>query len=225
MSNKKKKKPQHSPQHEEVLQKHALEQEEVHEVVVFFQKYSKPATILISCLFLLLIAFQFFKSQKIKKYTAADSALMVAKTPEDFQAIIDDYSSTPTAPFALIKLAQIKLNGNKIDEAKKYYQEILKNYKKHEVAPIAELGLITCRENEQLFAEAQQLYSAFAKAHKTSYLSSVALVGEARCLKALHQYSDAQIIYEDLITKNPGSTWAAVATQQLKVLKTKEKNL
>jgi tetratricopeptide (TPR) repeat protein len=223
MSNKKKKKPQHSPQHEEVLQKHALEQEEVHEVVVFFKKYSKPAAIAFTAICLVFVVSQVIKSQRIKKEILADAALMSAATPEALQAIIDDYPSTPSAPIALVQLAQIKFNSNKVDAAEKLYKEVLEKYKEHDVAIIAELGLIACREDKALFGEAQQLYSAFTENHKNSYLAPVAFIGEARCLEALDQHKDAVIIYDNLIREYPRTSWSSLAKTYKKVSEIKQK--
>jgi tetratricopeptide (TPR) repeat protein len=220
MSKKKKKQPQHSPQHQEVLQKHALEQEEVHEVVAFFQKYSKPALVAFTAVCLIFVVSQVIKSQRIKKELTADAAFVQAASPEDLQAIIDDYPATPTAPFATIKLAQIKFNNGDVPAAEKLYQKAKDEYKQQDIALIAELGLITCKENKKQFAEAQKEYATFAKAHPESYLVPMATFNQARCFEALNKYADAIRIYDSLIAASPKSIWAMIAENHKKMAKT-----
>ena len=79
---------QHTPQHEELLKRQALEQQEVKEVLVFIRKYAKPAIIALVVICVIVLADKALKAQRHKKEVAADSALMQAKNPADLQAIV-----------------------------------------------------------------------------------------------------------------------------------------
>jgi TolA-binding protein len=214
MSNEK----QHSPQHEELLQKQALKQQEVTEVLVFIQKYAKPAAIVVIAVCAIILADRLFKSQRHKKEARADAALMQARSAQDLQAVVDDYASTPAAPIALMGLAREKFNAGLFDEADALYATFTKKHGDHELAAQAELNLIACKEAKGQFGDAHLLFGEFAKKHKGSYLEPAALMGRARCLEALDQLDEAQITYEDIIVNFPESSWAQLAESNLKMI-------
>lgn len=209
---------QHSPQHEEVLKRQALEQKEVKEVLVFFQKYAKPATIVIVVVCLLVLADKFLKAQRHKKEVTADTALLDARGAEDLQDIVNDYASTPSGPMALMELARIKFNAGQFDEAEELYTRFTAKHADHELAVQAELNLITCKEVKGQLGEAHMLYGQFAKKHEGAYLVPAAMMGQARCLEALDQLDEAQIAYEDIIVNFPETAWSRIAEANLKTV-------
>lgn len=214
MSNEKK----HSPQHEELLKKQALEQQEVTEVLVFIKKYLKPVAIAIAVVCVITLTDRFFKSQRIQKETAADSALMQALTVDDLQKVLDDYPSTPAEPIALMGLAREKFNAGQITEAEGLYTQFAKEHGDHELATQAELNLIICKEAQGQLGDAHLLYGEFAAKYAESFLAPVALMGKARCLEALDLLDEAQVAYEDILVNFPESSWAQIADANLKVV-------
>lgn len=208
----------HSPMHEEVLKKQALEQQEVKEVLVFFRKYAKPAVIAVVAVCVFVLADKFLKAQRHKKEATADTALMEARNAEDLQAIVDDYASTPTGPLALMELARDKFNAGQFDEAEELYTRFTKKHSGHELAAQAELNLITCKEAKSQFGEAHLLYGEFAKKHADSFLAPSAKLGQARCLEALNELNEAQIAYEDIIVNYPETSWSRIAEANLKTV-------
>ncbi len=204
--------------HEELLKQQALEQSEVKEVLVFLKKYAKPTGIAIAVVCALILTDRFFKSQRHKKASAADTALMHARTAEALQAIVDDYASTPAGPVALMGLAREKFNAGQIDEAEMLYTQFAKKHGDHELAVQAELNLIACKEAKGQLGDAHLLYGEFAKTHADSYLAPSALMNRARCLEALDQLDEAQIAYEDIIVNFPESSWSQMAEANLKVV-------
>jgi len=229
LGGKKKKKTQHhhshterdkteEERHKELLKHKELEQQEVTEVLTFLKKYAKPTVIAVAVVCGLVLANGFFKSQRLKKEVLADTALMNAQNPEDLQAIIDDYASTPSEPFALMGLAREKFNEGKIDEAEALYTRFAKKHGGHELAAQAELNLISCKEAKGQTEEASRLYGEFAKANEGSYLVPSAMMSQARCLETLGKLDEAQIVYEDLIAAFPEGSWAQLANIDLKEL-------
>lgn len=209
---------QHSPQHEEVLKQQALEQREVKEVLVFFRKYAKPAGIAIAVVCVIILADRFFKTQRLKKEAAADTALMDARSAQDLEDIVNDYASTPSGPLALMELAREKFNAGQFDESAALYTRFTKKHADHELAAQAELNLITCKEGKGQFDEAHLLYGQFASKHAGSYLEPSAMMGQARCLEALGQLDEAQIAYEDIIVNFPETGWSRIAEANLKTV-------
>jgi len=228
LNGKKKKKkmplqPQGSSQHEEVLKKQALEQQEVKEVLVFLQKYAKPAAIAIIVICAIVLVDKLFKAQRHKKEATADTALMHAQSAEDLQAIVEDYASTPSGPLALMALAREKFNAGQFDEAEILYTRFKKKHGGHELAAQAELNLVTCKEANGQLGDAHLLYGEFVKKHVGSYLVPSAMMGQARCLEALDQLDEAQIAYEDIIVNFPETSWSRVAEANLKTVLGKKK--
>ncbi len=232
LGGKKKKKAQHHPhterddaeaeRHKEVLKHQELEQQEVKEVLTFLKKFAKPTLITVIVIFALVMANGVFKNQRLKKEVMADTALINAQSPEDLQAIIDDYASTPSEPFALMGLAREKFNEGKIDEAEALYTRFAKKHGGHELAAQAELNLISCKEAKGQPEEASRLYGEFAKANEGSHLVPSAMMSQARCLETLGKLDEAQIVYEDLIAAFPESSWAQLANIDLKKLLSKK---
>lgn len=218
MSNEKK----HSPQHEELLKKQAFEQQEVKEVLSFIQKYAKPSAIILAVILIVVMADKIFKNQRHQKDTRADAELLQARTVQDYQAIVDDYSSTPAGPVALMALAKEKFNAGQIDEALALYTTFIKKNGHHELVEQAKLNLIACKESKEQFGDAHLLYSEFAEQHKGTYLEPVALMGKARCLEALNQLNEAQTAYEDIIVNFPESSWSQLAEANLKMVLAKK---
>ncbi|MEA2069104.1 MAG: tetratricopeptide repeat protein [Verrucomicrobiota bacterium] len=209
--------------HEELLKHQALENAEVKEVLNVIQKYAKPVVVGIVVVCALFLSNNFFKGNRIKKEAKADAALMQAKTAADFQAILDDFGSTPSAPLAMMGLAQEKFNTGQLDEAENLYGEFAKKYGHHEMAAQAEFNQITCKEAKGELSEATILYGEFKNKHGDSHLAPVALLGKARCLEALDNYSEAKRLYEDIITFYPESGWSQIAESNLAVVESKLK--
>lgn len=218
MSNEK----QHSEQHEALLKKQALEQQEVKEVLVFFQKYTKPLSLALIVICGLIIANSLMKTQRQKKEAKADAAFMQAQTPEAFKAVYEDYKSTAAGPLALMSAAKASFNGGQHAEAEELYNTFVKSYPKHEMVLQAKLNMISCKEAKGQLSEAHLLYGEFAQKQKSSHLAPLALIGKARCLQTLEQYTEAKIVYEDIIVNYPESSWAQMAEGSLKSLAAKK---
>jgi TolA-binding protein len=214
---------QHSPQHEELLKKQSLEQQEVKEVLNFIKKYSKPAAIVVIAVCAFFLVDRYFKSSRIQKEIEADAALLKAASAYDFQVILDEYGSTPSAPLALMGLARQTFNAGQYDEAEALYGKFRKKYGNHDMAVQAEFNQITCREAKGQIGDAHLLYGEFVNRHRDSYLAPLAMIAQARCLESLSLLADAKQVYEDLVFSYPGSGWAQMAEANLTVVESKLK--
>jgi|GEM_PF-6802702 len=209
--------------HQEVLAKHALEQQEVKEVLVFIQKYTKPAAIALAVICAVVLANRFVQSQHLKQEVKADAALAQAQNTDDLKAVVDTFSDTAAGPIALMGLAREKYNAGHIDDADTYYSQFLKQHKNHELAPQAALNYIACKEAKGQYGDAQLLYGAFLQEKQNSFLAPMARLGQARCLEKLEQFVEAKLIYEDLIINYPSSSWAKKAEANLRAVAAKIK--
>ncbi|MDF7801086.1 tetratricopeptide repeat protein [Pontiellaceae bacterium B1224] len=218
----KKKKPANHA--EAVKQRHdRVEQAEVKEVLKFINKYVKPAAIGIVVICILFLGNSLVRSGRLKKEAQADSDLMVAQSAQDYQNILDNYGKTPSAPLALMGLAQEEFNAANVAEAAELYGQFLKKYPKHDMAVQAAYNEITCQEAMGQYAEAAAAYGEFKANHENSHLAPVALLGKARCLESMSSYAEAKLVYEDVMAFYPESGWAQLAEQNLNVVNAKLK--
>ena len=205
--------------HEEILKNQALEDSEVKEVLNFFQKYLKPVVIAIVLVCGIFLAINLIRSNRANKVTAADALMAEGK----FQEVLDGYDKTPSAPMALMGLAQKKFDSSQPAEAEKLYGEFVQKYPDHEMAVQAEFNQIACKEAMGALGEAIILYGDFHKNHPKSHLAPVALLGKARSLELLDTYDQAKLVYEDIITFYPESGWSQMAETKLNVVESKLK--
>jgi TolA-binding protein len=214
---------QHSPQHKEILKKQALEQNEVTEVLNIIKKYAVPAAVAVLVVCGIFMFDRYSKASKVKKESKADAALMSAGSAADYEAVLDKYGSTSSAPIALMQLGMARFAEGDLDAAQKCYEDFLKKYAKHDMVPQAELNIITCREAKGEYSEAHLLYGTFVDTHKDSFLAPAAMMYQARCLEAMENPAEAKRTYEDLIMAYPGSSWANLAESKMTVLSSKMK--
>jgi TolA-binding protein len=212
---------QHSPQHQEVLKKQALQQSEVKEVLDVIKKYAVPATIFVLVVCGVFLFDRYLKTSKASKEAAADAALVTALSAADYEEIIEEYGSTASAPIAMMRLAMARFSSGEYAAAQELYEEFAGKYSKHEMALQAELNAITCRESKGEFSEAHLLYGDYAANYADSYLAPVAKMGQARCLEAMGNPAEAKRAYEDLVVTYPESSWADLAETRMSVLASK----
>lgn len=209
---------QHTPQHKKMLKKQELRQKEVPEMLNVFRKYAVPAAVVVLVICGIFLFDRYLKDRKVGKIHEADAALASARTPENLKAIVDEYASTPAAPFAMMGLARTKFNSGAYNEAVELYTRFLKKHGKHAMADQAELNLIACAEAQGQLEDAQQQYATFASEHGDSYLAPAARMNQARCLEVLGRSTEAKQAYEDVLAAYPDSEWAGMADQKLATL-------
>lgn len=206
------------PTHDELQHKQSLQEHEVKEVVGFLKRYGKLIGTGVLAAALTVIAGRVYANHKATKLTEAEQRLMNAQTPQQLEEVVSKYSSTPTAPVALLDLAKTYFNLGETSQARAQYQRFLKKYNKHEMRPVAELGLVYCTEADGDFTGASAQFAEFAKKHSSSYLHPIAVLSIARCMEQAGQIAEARIVLEDFLAENGGTSWSGVAESSLKQL-------
>jgi TolA-binding protein len=205
-------------------QKHdALEKAEVKEVLTFINKYVKPAAVGIVAVCIVFLAINLMKSNKAKKVAEADAALASAGTVAEYQAVIDSYGSTPSAPLALLGLASEKFNSGDIAGAGSAYSEFLSKYPDHEMALQVEFSRIKCLEAQGNLNEAAAQFLNFKTNHADSHLAPVALLNAARCKETAGDLAGAKQVYEDVVGMYPDTMWSREAEAMLNIVEAKIK--
>jgi predicted negative regulator of RcsB-dependent stress response len=208
----------HAPQHEESTKKQELAQHEVQEVLGFLKRYGKVIGAGALAAALAALAFRGVVYYQSTQRIRAEQLLATAQSPEQLEEVVKSFSSTPSAPAALLTLARQRFNRGETALARFQYERFLKEYKKSELRGVAELGLAYCTEAEGNFSVATEQFSRFAADHSDSYLHAVAVLGIARCMDQAGRKDDARIVLEDFMMQNPGSAWAGSVESALNAL-------
>lgn len=209
---------EHASHNEDLQKKHELEKHEVTEVVGFLKRYGKLiGTGLLAAAVTVLIS-KGCEHRQASRLAAAEQLLMSAQTPQQLEEIVNKYSSTPTAPIALLNLAKTFFNNGDYAQARVQYERFLKKYKNHDMRPAAELGLAYCTEADGNFDGAAAQFAEFAKKNSKSYLQPLAILSIARCKEQAGKIDEARIALEDFLAENPGTPWAGTAESALKTL-------
>jgi len=209
---------EHAPKHDALRKKQALEAHEVQEVVGFLKRYGKLIGTGVLAAILTALGSRLYMNHKAEQMTAAEQMLMIAQTPQQLEEVVNKYSSTPTAPVALLDLAKTLFNDGETAQARAQYERFLKEYKHHEMRPVAELGLAYCTEADGDFTGATSQFAEFADKNSASYLNPLAVLSIARCNEQSGQTDEARIVLEDFLAENGGTLWASLAESSLKEL-------
>ena len=207
-----------APAHDHLQKKHELETHEVREVVEFLKRYGKLIGAGILAAAVTVLASRGCAHQKAAGIAKAEQELTAARTPQQLEEIVTKYSSTPTAPVALLNLAKTYFNNGDYAQARTQYERFLKNYKNHEMCSTAELGLAYCTEADGNFDGAAVQFAAFAEKHSKNYLKPLAILSIARCKEQAGKIDESRIVLEDFLAENTGTAWAGTAEGALKVL-------
>ncbi|MFA7256256.1 MAG: tetratricopeptide repeat protein [Kiritimatiellales bacterium] len=209
---------EHTPKHDELQKKQVLEEHEVREVVGFLKRYGKLIGTGILAAVFTVLASSGYTHYQASRMADAEQLLTEAQTPQDLENVVNKYSSTPSAPVALLDLAKTFFNGGDTAQARAQYERFLKKYKNHKMRPVAELGLAYCTEANGDFNGAAVQFAQFAEKNNTSYLHPMAVLGVARCMEQADRIDEARIVLEDFLAENAGSSWAGTAESSLKQL-------
>jgi tetratricopeptide (TPR) repeat protein len=207
-----------TPAHDNLHKKQEIEAHEVQEVLGFLKRYGKLIGTGVLAAVLTAIGTRVYAHHKATRMAEAEQMLISAQTPQDLEEVVNKYSSTPTAPVALLDLAKTYFNQGETSQARAQYELFLKKYKKNEMRPIAQMGLAYCTEADGDFRAAAEQFAEFASKNSTSYLHPVAVLSIARCREQAGQITEARIVLEDFLAENDGTPWAGPAEASLKEL-------
>lgn len=208
----------HTPQHDNLQHKQTLKEHEVKEVLGFLKRYGQLIGTGVLAAALTVIGSKVYAHHKAARITQAEEMLMKAQTPQQLEEVVNKYSSTPTAPVALLDLAKTYFNNGATAQARIQYEHFLKKFNSHEMRPVAELGLAYCTEADGDFPDASAQFAAFAEKHSTSYLRPLAVLSISRCMEQAGQISEARIVLEDFLAENSNPSWTDAAEIALKRL-------
>lgn len=176
-------------------------------VMDLLKKYGKSVGIGVAVIVIVLVVSSAYRINKAQSMERASELLTSAQSIEQFQRVVNNYESTPSAALATLLLAADQLHQGMYDAARMNYQKFLKDHSQHNLVPVAQIGLAYIDEGLGNFDAAKTAFEQFAAAHPDHYLYPTAIFGIARVLEQMGQHAAAKAVYEEFIVENPDSRW------------------
>lgn len=156
-----------------------------------------------------------YKNYRADKAAHASALLGSARSVQDLESLVENYSSTKVAPLAELRLAKAFFSGGRYDMALSKYNAFLESFPEHDFVPVAEMGKLHCFEALGRYEQAMRGFEQFLRDNPEHYLTPQAHLGEARCLNTLGMHSQAESRLEDYLATNPARGWASRAQELL----------
>ncbi len=199
-----------------------VQQDELTHLKQLITTHGKPLIIGALLVLAIISIMVYYKNTKQNNIDKASALLSSARSVQDIEGLVAKYSSTPSAPLAIAKLAKIYFDSGNYDLAIAKYSELKTKFPEHQLTDTADLGIIHCKEAKNELSEAMAAFSAFTKTKGPDhYLTPQSILGEARCLVQLGRNVEAKALYEDFIAANPESAWTPIAEEALSAVNKK----
>jgi tetratricopeptide (TPR) repeat protein len=186
---------------------------------IFWDRYKRGVIGALVAALLAIAAFGGYRYYSYRRDTAAGNSLASAKTPAEFQKVINDYSGTTAGGSAYLLLADAQRNEKKFAEANTTLQTFLDKYPKHEMAGTARLAMGANLEALGKKDEALTVYQRLAASDPHAFTAPVALFSQIHLLKEKKQIEEARKVCETILTQYRESRLAGEVSRQLKMLK------
>ena len=185
---------------------------------VFWEKYKLPVVAAGLLLVLALVGSEVYQIQREKNLAAASAQLDAAKTPADYQKIIDDYAGSPSAANAAMLKGRAQMDAKDFAGAATTWQTFADANPQQPLAVNALMGLGGALEAQDKFDEARAAYQKVATGYAGSYAAPLARLDEANVLKIQRKPEEARRVYENVIASFPKSIAAQIAQSELPTL-------
>ncbi len=207
------------------------------EARVFWLRFQKEIAAALIILILAIVGFAGYRFYTYRRNSTAADLLGNAKTPQDYQEVINRYPGTPAGASAYLLLADRQRNEKKFAEANATLQTFVDKNPEHDFVPTARLAMAANLESMGKDDEALSIYQQVANKYPNTYNGPLALISQVPLLKAKNRIEDARKVCEEILTRYrmPGSqqtegtrddrmetVWAGEAMRQLRSLKPPE---
>ena len=185
----------------------------------FWFRYRREILALIVILVVVALGWGVYQIYSSQRDSAAAIALSSAKSPQDYQALIDKYHGTPAAASASLLLAEAQHNEKKFADSNNTLQAFIDKNPGHELIPAARMAMATNLEALGKVDEALSLYQQIAQKYPKSYVAPLALMSQVPMLKAKNQPDAARRVCETILSQYGESFWAGEAMRELRSIK------
>lgn len=193
---------------------HNAEQKAIDQI----REYATPIVIGVGLALMVYFGLMAVRHNREQRIARAAELFSQADTTEELEQLIRDFSGSPVAPLARLRLASQKFNNGSYEEALAQYQQFIIENPAHMLSQAAKLGEAYCLEAMGRVEESMQAYQDFQATYGEHYLKPMAVFGEARSLEQMGQLDQAREVYQNFILNNPDSDWIVHAESAMKFL-------
>jgi TolA-binding protein len=188
---------------------------------IFWERYKTAVMATIILALLGLAGYGGYRFYSERRADAAASLLAGAKTPAEFQKVINEYPGTPAGASAYLLLADAQKAEKKFNESNATLQAFVDKNPRHEMAGTARLAMAGNLEALGNKDEALATYQRLATSDPKAFTAPIALFSQIHLLKEKNQIEEARRVCETIMTQYRESRFAQEASFQLRQLKIK----
>lgn len=188
------------------------------ETSVFWDQYKVPIIALAVVLVLAGLGFAGYELYTAHRDSEASARLAAAKSPQDFQQVIDQYSGSEAAASAYLLLADQQRAKKNYAEANNTLHKFIAQFPKHQLITTAWMGVAANLQSSGKNDEALSTYQRLVTEYPQSYNAPLALLAEVPLLKAKNQIEEARHACETILTQYRDSILAGEALRELRGL-------
>ncbi len=186
---------------------------------LFWEKYKLPLLAALLVVILGVVGTLTYQTIRDRRLAAASAQLAAAKTPEDFQRLIDSHAGTPAAADALLLLARAQAEKGDRGAAAKSLRTFTERFPQHSLAGGALMALAEYSAIDGKPDEALTLVRQVPQRYPNSYSAPLAMMAEASLLREQGKTEDARRVYQNIIATYRQSIAAQQAQQELRLLR------
>ena len=186
------------------------------EAQVFWYKYRKEIAIILVIAIVAIFAVAGYRLYRDRHEAAAATLFGAAKTPSDYEEVINRYGDTPAAASAYLLLADGERKQSKYAEANATLVKFLEKFPQHELASTARMAIAANLEAMGKQDEALATYQQISSTSPASFNTPMALIGQVHILQEKNRLDDARRICETIMTQYRDSYAAMEASQLLR---------
>jgi TolA-binding protein len=187
--------------------------------VLFWDQYRNAIVLAVVVVILGACGYGWYSYNQSRTVAAAEAALAVSSTEDDFNQIIAKYPGTTAAGNASLLLAGKMREAKHYDDATQVLQTFLDKYPTHPLIAAGDLGIAETLDAQGKLDDAMARYQEVAAKYPDSYVAPVALLAQASILRHEGKNEDARRVYENFVTQFPDSIFAQEATAEMRLIR------
>ena len=188
------------------------------ETSLFWDQYKMPIIAIVAVLVLGGLGFAGYEVYAQRRAADAAALLAAAKTPQDFQQVIDRYSGSGPAASAYLLLATEQRAEKGYVEANATLHKFIAQFPKHALITTAWMGVAANLDSLGKNDEALSTYQRLVMEYPQSFNAPLALLSEVPLLKAKNRPDEARRACETLLSQYRDSVLTSEALRELQRL-------
>src|SRR5260370_2587078 len=154
------------------------------EARVFWLRFQKEIAAALVIVILAIVGVAGYRFYTQRRNSTAAELLGNAKTPQDYQEVINRYPGTPAGASAYLLLAETQRREKKIAEANATLQMLVDKNREHDFGPTARLAMAANLESMGKNDEALSIYQQVASKYPNTYNGPLPLISQVPLLQA-----------------------------------------